>query len=125
MLGTEDCQPSPKGPFPLPESYESERVGANPERAALVWMGKLRLPVPKHALTLKVSSMLRIAPPDGGVEMDGRVAALLPLLSVVVLVVLVLVLLLLLLLLLLSLLGPSAPLAAGFARVAGAAGTRV
>jgi hypothetical protein len=122
MLDTEDCQPSPNGPFPLPESYESERAGAKPERAALVWMGKLRLPLPKHALTLKFSSMLRIAPPDGGIEMDGRVAALLPLLSMVLLVLLLLVLLLLLLL---SLLGPSTPLAAGFARVAGAAGTRV
>src|SRR6266508_3603235 len=71
MAGTERLHPSPKGPFPTPESYASASCGPNPERPRLVSMGTVITPVPATILTVKPSPVPRNSPPPLGSEMVG------------------------------------------------------
>src|SRR5437762_14188659 len=75
MAGSERCQPTPKGPLPPPESYESESCGPRPERPGLVAIGTVTEPVPETGFALNFSLMPRIAPPTFGSEIDGTGAA--------------------------------------------------
>src|SRR5438477_9178805 len=78
MVGRERAHPKPKGPFPAPESYESESCGPKPERPGLVAMGTVMEPVPVTGLAANFSPMPRIAPPPFGREMEGTLIWLLP-----------------------------------------------
>ena len=48
--GNDRLQPKPNGPFPEPESYDSESCGPNPDRPGLVPIGTDIVPVPVTAL---------------------------------------------------------------------------
>src|SRR5438477_11463497 len=71
MVGRERAHPKPKGPFPAPESYESESCGPKPERPGLVAMGTIMEPVPVTGLAANFSPMPRIAPPPLGRDIEG------------------------------------------------------
>src|SRR5438067_515085 len=73
--GSERLQPKPKGPFPAPESYESESCGPNPDRPGLVAIGTLIDPVPVTGLAANFSPMPRMAPPPLGRLIAGKAGA--------------------------------------------------
>ena len=75
--GRERLHPKPNGPFPDPESYESERDGPNPERPGLVNIGTLREPVPVTGFAANFSPIPRMAPPPFGRDIEGIVNPLL------------------------------------------------
>jgi hypothetical protein len=72
--GRERPHPNPKGPFPPPELYESERSGAKLARAGVEASGTVKENVPFAGLTWNFSPIPRMAPPPFGSETDGREA---------------------------------------------------
>src|SRR5215204_5616206 len=74
MEGRERLHPKPNGPFPDPESYESERDGPKPERPGLVNIGTVREPVPVTGFAANFSPIPRMAPPPFGRDMAGKLA---------------------------------------------------
>jgi len=66
ISGSESLHPSPKGPFPAAESYESDNWGPNPERPRLVAIGTVIEPVPVTGLAANFSPIPRMAPPPLG-----------------------------------------------------------
>src|SRR5580693_4821154 len=71
MAGTPRCQPKPKGPLPLPESYARLNAGPKPERPGLMATGTVSEPVPVAGLTANFSPMPRMAPPAFGRDREG------------------------------------------------------
>ena len=84
MDGCGRLQPTPKGPLPVPESYDKESCGPNPDRPGLMAIGRVIEPVPVTGLAANFSPIPRIAPPPLGSEICGAVngeASALPFLS--------------------------------------------
>lgn len=69
--GEDRLHPTPNGPFPLPESYDKEICGVNPDLAGLRGTAIERDPVPVRALVENFSPMPRMAPPPFGSEICG------------------------------------------------------
>lgn len=58
MDSSERFQPKPNGPFPEPESYESESCGPKPERPDEENIGMLSDPVPVTGFAAKIAFQL-------------------------------------------------------------------
>src|SRR5688500_12319411 len=71
MAGEGRLQPTPKGPLPVPESYDNASSGPKPPRPGDVSIGTDSAAVPVTGFAANFSPMPRTAPPPLGSDSEG------------------------------------------------------